>query len=258
MDEKRMALREHLVDLRKMITWCLLALVVGFAIGFWKVEWLMDLFIAPLPVENLVSYTPTEMFMADMKIAFFCGLIIALPVILASLAWFVSPGLTEREKFWVPIIVLVSLALFFIGFFVAYSAVLPIALKFFIGVAPTGIAPQISVADYLSFALNFIFIVGLLMQFPFFILLLLVTGFIPVETLAKQRKVVIIALIAIAFGLGAGMDIFTLAMLFGPIYLLFELSLFVGRKWRKHIDKKNILEEKNILDKKMFGGDFKE
>ena len=238
MDEKRMALRDHLVDLRKMIVWCLLAMAVGFGIGFWQVEWLMKFFIAPLPVDQLVSYGTTETFMADMKIAFFCGIVIALPVILASLAWFIAPGLTEREKFWVPIVILTSLALFFVGFFVAYGGALPIALNFFIGAVPEDVGAQISIAEYLSFALNFIFIFGLVMQFPFLILLLLVTGFIPVETLAKQRKYVIIVLIAAALGLGAGMDIFTLAMLFGPVYLLFELSLFVGRKWRKYLDKK--------------------
>ena len=238
MNEKRMALTEHLQDLKKMIIWCLIAMGVGFAIGYWQVDWLLKYLILPLPIDQLTSYTPTEAFMAELKIAFFAGLVLALPVLFASLAWFIAPGLTEKEKFWMPLIVLFSLVLFVIGFLVSYNAALPVVMKFFFAVAPGEMLPFISIAKYMTFVLNFIFMFGLMLQFPFLLLILIVTGFIPAEKIAKQRKYIVIIIITLGLSLGAGVDLLTQVILFCPVYLLFELSLFVGTKWRKRIDAK--------------------
>ncbi|MCL2678586.1 MAG: twin-arginine translocase subunit TatC, partial [Clostridiales bacterium] len=145
----------------------------------------------------------------------------------------VAPGLTRAERTWIPIIIPCSVILFVIGVILSYKIVLPTVLNFFDMITPDNVEPGVSFALYLTFVMSFLMVFGVGLQFPFVVTLLILTGIVDANSLAKRRWYVIAIIIAVGVVVSYGMEVITMAMFFIPIYLLFELSLIVGRALRK-------------------------
>ena len=77
------------------------------------------------------------------------------------------------------------------------------------------------------------------MLIPYVILVLIVTNLVPASFFAQKRLWIIILMLSTGVILSYGLDFMTMAILFIPAYVLFELALFLGTKWRKYIEKKN-------------------
>jgi sec-independent protein translocase protein TatC len=142
---------------------------------------------------------------------------------------FVAPGLYQNEKNIALPLVISSTLLFYFGIMFAYYVVFPIIFKFFIGMAPEGVAVMTDISAYMSFALKLFFAFGIAFEVPVATVLLARMGVVSPATMAKQRPYIILG----AFVLGMLMtppDIFSQIMLAIPVCLLFELGLFFARK----------------------------
>jgi Tat protein translocase TatC len=86
------------------------------------------------------------------------------------------------------------------------------------------------IGEYLSFVLTMTIAFGVAFQMPLVVVFLGRTGIVPVATLRKYRKVVILIIVVIA-GILAPPDLLSHLLLSGPMILLFELGLLLaGRK----------------------------
>jgi sec-independent protein translocase protein TatC len=88
------------------------------------------------------------------------------------------------------------------------------------------------IGEYLSFVLVLTIAFGLAFQMPLVVIFLARTGIVPVETLRKYRKVVIVVVIFIA-GLLAPPDLLSHLTLTAPMLLLFEIGLFLAARGEK-------------------------
>src|ERR687897_2423890 len=96
LDAGRMSFLEHLDELRKRLIACLIGLAIGCVLSFI----VLDTYIVPFimePIEemlpqggSLISTEPTEFFMLWLKMGFFGGLLIAMPVMLYQVWLFVA------------------------------------------------------------------------------------------------------------------------------------------------------------------------
>jgi len=91
-------LKPHLAELRKRLSISLAAILLMFLIcfAFWQpiLEWMIAPLKAVLPEGSSVIFTGVqEPFFTAMKVAFFTGFIVALPVIFWQFWLFVAPGL---------------------------------------------------------------------------------------------------------------------------------------------------------------------
>ncbi|MCL2816914.1 MAG: twin-arginine translocase subunit TatC [Clostridiales bacterium] len=235
MDEKRMSIVGHLTDLYKTVIWCVIACVIGFIIAFIKTNAISEYLLAPAPFEVFNVYEPTESFVTKVRIAFYVGLVLASPAMAVFISRFVAPGLTRQERLWIPVMVLCSAALFVISAVMVYTLILPTVLNFFSAMKPDIIETGISYKLYITFIMSFLMAFGAALQFPFVLALLIVTGIVDADALAKRRIYVIGAIAALGVVISFGVDIITQLMFFVPIYILFELSLAIGRALRKMI-----------------------
>jgi len=95
---------DHLEEMRWRLIWSLLALTVGFVIGFVLVDQLnvMGLLTRPIAPQlaggKLYFTSPIEPFMITLKLAFFVGVVLASPVMIWQLWKFLSPALYEKER----------------------------------------------------------------------------------------------------------------------------------------------------------------
>jgi sec-independent protein translocase protein TatC len=107
--------------------------------------------------------------------------------------------------------------------------VLPFAFKYLILEFATGdVKAMLSMSSYVSATCVFMVTFGLIFQIPLLMMLLARMGLIKGSTLAKNRKYVLLA----SFIVGAILsppDVFSQTMVSVPLFLLFEVSIWVIR-----------------------------
>ena len=229
LEEARMPITEHLEELRRRLLICLAAVGLGFAVSLAMTEPVVRWLRRPLG-EELYFFSPTEAFWTHLKVAFFTGLFLALPVVLYQLWRFVAPGLYRRERRYALLFVLLSLFFLVLGLlFCAYIA-LPFAMKFLIQFGTErGIKPLISISMYIDFTLKFYLAFGLIFQLPLALTLLARVGLLTTHVLARNRKYAFLLNAIVAAILTPTSDIFNMMLMLIPLTVLYELGILGAR-----------------------------
>ena len=221
-----MTLVDHLSELRRRIFIGLIAIGIGAVIGFIlapdAIRILKDASAIDRP---LIFTTPGGAFFLQLKMALIIGGILAAPIVLYELWAFVSPGLTphERRTFrpWIPLAILFLL----LGVGVAYFT-LPLATTFMLSFAIPGLVEPLITADsYFGFVTTMFLAFGLVMQFPFVVLLLSKVGLVTVEQLRHNRRYVLIGIVIFAVVITPGGDPFSPTIMTLVMYPLYELTI---------------------------------
>jgi sec-independent protein translocase protein TatC len=233
MDEEKIPLALHLIELRKRIFSILLGLIPALCLAFLFVDdvilFLQKPMLAIMPANaRLVVLSPHEYFFTELKAAIFLGLILASPWTFIQIWRFVAPGLYRHEKRLLFAFVLGASSCFLAGIFFAYYFVFPPTFRFFLDTLPPGIEGAYSVGMLYGFALMLLCAFGIIFQTPVAVFLLIMLDIVSVETLTSYRRYIFLA----AFIVGAILtppDPITQTMLALPAYALFEMGLLAAR-----------------------------
>ncbi|MGP5216051.1 twin-arginine translocase subunit TatC [Psychrobacter celer] len=248
-----MPITEHLIDLRRhLIKICVAVLVVFLAlVGFSRELYnlLSDPLVAQLPANSTMIATDiTSNFMAPIRLSIFVAAFVAMPYILYQIWSFVAPGLYKKEKKVAIPVLMSSIVLFYAGVAFSYFIVLKGVLKFFITFAPQNVLPMTDIDSYLSFALKLFMVFGLTFEIPVVTLLLILAGIVSIDSLEDKRRYIIVGCFAIA-AVVTPPDGVSMLMLAFPMWLLFELGLFLAKILIKE-ERRPTLANESQLDKK--------
>ncbi|HVU74264.1 MAG TPA: twin-arginine translocase subunit TatC [Mycobacteriales bacterium] len=247
-DDARMSLVEHLIELRSRLTKASLAIVVATTVialvAYDQVFHIIRRPYCEVPQKyrpvlsgattavhdscTFVASGPTDQFGFRLKVALFGGLIVSAPIWVYQLWAFIAPGLHRREKKWTYIFVTISTGLFVTGGVLAYF-LLGKALELLLGVGGSHIVTLLDVNKYVSFALSLVVVFGLGFEFPLAMSILNITGIISTARLKSWRRVVYFILTAFAAVAVPTPDPFTMLALAIPLCLLYEVTILVGR-----------------------------
>jgi len=226
---------DHLEELRWRILWSLLALVIG-VVGAFIVLQHFDIFkflegpILPYLGGNKLKYThPADPFSVLITASFSIGIVLALPVILYQAWAFLSPALYKHEKRVVLPVIFGAIMLFVSGVALSFYVVLPLAIKWLMGIAQNtdALEPMITYREYFSFAVNMSLAFGLCFELPIVILLLATLGLVTPEFLRRYRRHALVLCVAAGALLSPGDLVWTTLLLAAPLYLLYELSVIL-------------------------------
>ena len=228
-----MPITEHLIELRShLIKICVAVLLIFLLLaGFSRdlYDFLSDPLVAQLPANSTMIATDiTSNFMAPIRLTIFVAAFLAMPYILYQIWSFVAPGLYKKEKKVAIPVLLSSIVLFYTGVAFAYFVVLKGVLKFFIMFAPQNVLPMTDIDSYLSFSLKLFMVFGLTFQIPVVTLLLILARIVSIESLEDKRRYIIVGCFAIA-AVATPPDGVSMLMLAFPMWLLFELGLFLAK-----------------------------
>ena len=227
MDEVKYSLVEHLDELRKRIIYCLIFFGIASALSWQWVPVIIKYTSAP--VGKLVFLHPAEAFFTYLKVAFWGGFFLSLPVILYNIWKFVSLGLTPQERKNIVIFAPASFLLFILGAGFALFLAIPLAIKFLVGFGAGWAEPMLSLNQYLSFVGWLLLVFGLAFELPVIVLFLVKLKVLTPRALAVYRRHAVLLIFIAAAVLTPTPDAFTQLLLVVPLIVLYELSIFLSR-----------------------------
>jgi sec-independent protein translocase protein TatC len=228
-----MPLLDHIKELRKVLLISAYAIAFGTVAGWGLSDYAYRFLAQPIVGIEEVSFittTPMEPIFVKLKISLVIGIIVALPILFWQIWAFILPALKKSEKKYLYIIVPWSIILFLGGISFSFYFVLPVGLKFllFAGGGAVESTPFVTKSSYLNFILTFMLSFGLVFQLPIVLLLLIRLGYLSPKTLAKHRKWAFFFILVLAVIISPTPDILTQFLMAGPMYMLYELSIWLG------------------------------
>lgn len=225
----RMALSDHLRELRARVLRVALVLVIGFVVALFFYHQLFALIERPyLDAQRRLAPGRTQGvtvgvgagFSLYVKICGFAAIIGTSPVWLYQIWAFILPGLLPRERRWSMAFISVAAPLFLLGVAVAYI-ILPKGVQVLISINPAHVENLIEFNSYLSFFLHFLVIFGIAFEIPVFVAALNVVGVLPGKMLRRIRSWIIIGIFVFAAAATPTTDPFTMLALALPMCLLY-------------------------------------
>ena len=119
--------------------------------------------------------------------------------------------------------------LFASGVLFVYFMVYPLSFRFLLNFGGEEL-PYISLKPYLSFFIRTALAFGLVFETPLVLVTLLKTGLVKTEQLKRARPYALLAT-ALVSALVTPPDIFSMLFMMAPLYLLFELSVLIGKSF---------------------------
>lgn len=230
-------LTDHLTELRDRLIKSAYA-IIFFAIIAWNfADRILLEIIKPaqpyLPNGKLVFLSPTDMFMAHIKITMMAAVILSCPFWLFQLWKFISPGLYSHEKKYSVAFIGSGVFLFLLGCGFCYFMVLPASLKFLLTFGSDIGQAMLTMHEYLSFFVTMILVFGAAFEMPLIIVILGLFGIVDQKFLREKRRYAVVIL-AIVAGVVAPPDLMSMLMLLVPLLVLYEASIIaVGMTGRR-------------------------
>ncbi|MHB8589678.1 MAG: twin-arginine translocase subunit TatC [Candidatus Dormibacteraceae bacterium] len=220
-EDSQMTVLDHLAALRRTFIVSILAWFVATAIAFLVWGRVLQLLIHQGGIGAVYYTTPAGAFTLALKISLYLGFVLASPVIIQQVWWFVSPGLYRHERRL--IVPLIGATFFFFAVGIAFAMVmLPLFLRILSGFAPGNLHFLPFVDDYISFVLVLVIGFGIVFELPVVLYALGRMGIISSGWLYKNRLYWVVGL-GILSALGTpGADPITPFFMFIPLYFFFE------------------------------------
>jgi sec-independent protein translocase protein TatC len=234
-----MSFLEHLDELRKRLIASLIGIVIGCVVAFI----FLDKYILPfimLPMTqmlrsggHLITTEPSEFFMLWLKVGFFAGLILAIPIILYQLWLFVAPGLYSHEKrFAIPFVFFASI-FFFGGATFSHFVAFPVTWGFFIAFNPSYIEFMPKIGPAFSLYFKMMLACGAVFQMPVLVFALARMGVVTAGFLLRNIKYATLIIAIAGAILSPGGDIASQMILAGPMMGLYVFSIGVAWVFQK-------------------------
>ncbi|WP_431931239.1 twin-arginine translocase subunit TatC [Micromonospora sp. RP3T] len=201
-----MTLIEHIRELRNRLFRASLAIMVGFGVGIWLATPVRVLLSKPycdLPQSidpltdkcKFVQLGVADVFLLNLKIGLWVGLVIAAPIWLYQLWAFIAPGLHRHERRYAYIFTALAAPLFAAGAVLAFFVTTK-GLEFLLNVSGDDIATNLEVTRYISFVTNLILLFGVAFEFPLIVLMLNFVGLASAKRLLSWWRVAIFVFFA--------------------------------------------------------------
>ena len=245
--QQEMSLTEHLAELRMRIIRSGLAIIVGGVVVMamydhvlsWMLQPYSDL-CARKPPEFcgssldpetgkvvLFNLDPIEGLTTRLKVSFYGGLILALPVVLWQVWKFIVPALHKTERRYAMGFVLASVFLFLFGCAVAYFTLGP-ALEFMIAWAGQDVNPAFQVQAYIRLVGLMCLAFGVGFIIPVLLVFLELIRVITPRQLLRAWRYALVVIFFVSAVITPSGDPISLIALAIPLTFLYFVAILVG------------------------------
>jgi len=228
-EQEKMPIVQHLIELRGALLRSVIAIVVFFTILFPFADDIYTFIAAPIlqaiPGSSLIAIGVISPFLTPLKMSLILAIYVAMPYLLYQLWSFTAPALYRHEKKLILPLLISSTILFYAGLLFSFYIVFPVIFNFLSTVGPASVDFAPDIQYYLNFILKVSFAFGVAFEVPIATILLIMFGATTAERLKKNRSYIIIGSFVVGMILTPP-DIISQILIAIPIWLLFEVGLF--------------------------------
>ena len=180
---------------------------------------------------NLYFFSVAGPFLAHVKMAFFGSLFLLMPLCMYVLWKAIGKpfGVTGPTLFW---FVFATCFLFYGGTAFCYMVTLPYGIQFLLSFQSQNLQAVISINQFVNFVTLFVLAFGVIFELPVFMVFSAKVGVISLKTYEKNRRYAILVIAILAAILTPTPDVFNMALMGVPLYLLYESGILLIRLLR--------------------------
>ena len=180
---------------------------------------------------KLINTGLAQQFMIHMKLAMCTGVLCASPYILYQLFRFVSPALYANERKYVVRVVGYGYIMFMVGVLISYFLIFPLTFRF-LGTYQVSdqVENMISLQSYISTLLMMSLAMGIVFEIPILSWLFAKLGFISADFMRRYRRHAVVIILVVAAIITPTSDVFTLLLVSLPMWLLYEVSIWIVKR----------------------------
>ncbi len=193
----------------------------------------------PLELQNLAMFGQiTLLFQYSLII----GLVLAFPYIVFELWRFVAPALGEKQQKKTSLIILACSFFFFVGVVFCYFIIIPFSVNFAVNFT---ISPKIknsfTIDNYIDFFTVMLLAIGAVFELPMVVYFLSRFGILGAKAMRGARRYAIVIILIVSGVITPSPDVFTQCLVAVPIYILYELSIFIAARNDRRREKEQIV-----------------
>ncbi len=226
-------LKPHIADLRKRLVISGLTVIVMFFVcfSFYQpiLEWMMVPAQIALPKNSqMVAVEIQETFFTALKVAFFAGFVISLPIIFWQFWLFVAPGLYDHEKKLVIPFVFFATLMFLSGAAFAYYIVVPVGFDFLIAFGSNVVTVLPSIGAYVGFFTKLLIGFGISFELPVITFFFAKIGLVDDRMLKDFFRYAVVIIFVVAAILTPP-DVVSQLLMAAPLLLLYGVSIYIAK-----------------------------
>ncbi|MGW4895729.1 twin-arginine translocase subunit TatC [Kitasatospora sp. NPDC004240] len=232
----RMALADHLRELRNRVVKSVLAIVVFTIVALIYHRQIEAFLLKPLPQCTPATIVSTEGRCAQvsnigltagftwmLKVALTAGVVATVPVWLYQLWAFIAPGLHRHERKYTVIFMLAGAPLFLAGVGLA-MLLLPMTVQVLISFTPDGTTPILPPEDYFDIATRLVLVFGFAFEFPLLLVMLNMVGIVSGRRLLGWWRAMVMGITVFAAFATPSADPLSMLALAAPLWALYFLA----------------------------------
>lgn len=256
-EDKEMSFIDHLEELRWHVMRALVAILVcGVVLFIFKDWYFRNVLFGPLfddfpsyevfcalsdalgtggalcftPPNVLIQATEFgEQFITAVKMAFVGGFVLGFPYVFYEMWSFIRPGLYPAEQQATRWVILICSLLFFMGVAFGFFIIAPFGTNFLMGFEVGGAVNQPKMASVIGYMVMFTLPAALIFELPVLVHFLAKFGLVTAEGMRRYRKHSFVGILVMA-ALLTPPDVVTQILIALPLYLLYEISIFVAKR----------------------------
>jgi len=216
---------------RRRLLWTFVSFGIGAGSTWHFREVIFGLLYAPAggslsPYGLPIFTSPTDILSANINLAVKGGLVVAFPVLTASVLSLASPWLTRQQRWFAVLFVPALFVCFLGGAAFAYWVMLPTGLKFLLHFGDGVAIPVIRITEYMSLVTAMIFWFGVIFELPLAMFLLAKFRIVSYWRFRQlKRTYVVFAAFILSAIITPTLDIVNQALVAVPIIVLYEVGL---------------------------------
>lgn len=235
---------DHLEVLRGCLLRIVAVIVVASIGSFVMKEQLFDIVLAPCHSDfityrlmnaepfclHLINTGLAEQMLIHLKMAACMGLLLSSPYVIYVLFSFVSPALYERERRYSLTLTLSAYLMFVVGVLVNYLLIFPLTVRF-LGLYQVSeeVDNMLTISSYVETLVMMSIAFGIVFEIPVLSWLMAKLGLLRASWMSHYRRHAVVAILIVSAIITPTADAFTLLIVSLPIWMLYEISIYIVR-----------------------------
>jgi len=234
-NDKRLPVKSHLLELRSRLTWSVLVVIACTAVSFIFHQPILSVLMSPaegfseMPTGKPIYTDLTEFIGVAIRVSLLGGVILSFPFILFQVVRFISPGLSGQEKKYLYLLIPGALTAFFLGGMFGYKIIFPPAVKFLLSFGADVATPYIRIGNYTSLMVTLLFWMGLVFETPIVAFFLSKIGVVTPDFMARNRRYAIVVAFIIGAVITPTFDPVNQALVALPVIVMYEIGILLAR-----------------------------